>query len=150
MSGLTSPHAFIHTSGMNSWKRNNPERVAEYGRRYRAAHKEQQREIAQRWRLANPERIKASKLAWKSRCKEWLQSKKTHCIKCGATENLDFHHRNPADKIDTVSKILAAYGPLKAQKEADKCDVLCKPCHKEQHVKRPRRTVTCPGCGHTF
>lgn len=57
------------------------------------------------------------------------------CAKCGATESLDFHHRDPALKIMKVSRIVGrSLSWVAVQREIEKCDVLCKACHREAHV----------------
>ena len=56
------------------------------------------------------------------------------CLKCGATESLDFHHRDPATKVMRVSRIAhRSLSWVAVQREIEKCDVLCKACHRESH-----------------
>jgi hypothetical protein len=42
---------------------------------------------------------------------------------------LEFHHRDPAMKLFTVSKGRDAFDSVQMQAEIAKCDVLCRPCH---------------------
>ncbi len=50
------------------------------------------------------------------------------CVRCGATENLEFDHIDPSAKVFTVCAGLSkAWAAL--VEEAAKCQLLCKPCH---------------------
>lgn len=51
------------------------------------------------------------------------------CIKCGSTENLEFHHRDPTCKIFTISKQLTSPWHILLA-ECSKCDLLCATCHR--------------------
>ncbi len=56
------------------------------------------------------------------------------CKKCGYDKcvgALDFHHINPRDKDFTISGNAGKWENIK--KELDKCELLCKNCHAEQH-----------------
>ena len=71
---------------------------------------------------------------------KWLFNYKEnlYCIKCGYKENvvaLDFHHRNPDEKIDTISSGVRTQGWSKETliKEIKKCDLLCANCHRVEH-----------------
>ena len=57
------------------------------------------------------------------------------CRKCGETRYyvLDFHHRNPAEKVGTISHMVKSSSYEKVLKEVEKCDVLCSNCHREFH-----------------
>lgn len=46
---------------------------------------------------------------------------------------LDFHHIDPKQKIDTVSRVLKGYSFRAAAKEVAKCILLCCRCHREFH-----------------
>jgi hypothetical protein len=51
------------------------------------------------------------------------------CVWCGATENLEFDHIDPAQKQFTISAF-----PCSLElwwKEVEKCRLLCKTCHKK-------------------
>lgn len=59
------------------------------------------------------------------------------CERCGYNKclaALEFHHLNPADKEFSISNNgLPSFE--KAQKEANKCILLCANCHREEHNK---------------
>ena len=44
---------------------------------------------------------------------------------------LDFHHKNPLEKDFTISGNAGKWDNIK--EELDKCEMLCKNCHAEQH-----------------
>ncbi len=59
------------------------------------------------------------------------------CIKCGYDKNifaLEFHHLNPNEKEFNPSGMYRRSWEI-AQKELDKCDLLCSNCHREEHFK---------------
>lgn len=56
------------------------------------------------------------------------------CRKCGYKKcvgAMDFHHIDPKEKDFTISGNAGKWETLK--KELDKCELLCKNCHAEQH-----------------
>ena len=63
--------------------------------------------------------------------REYKSKKK--CVYCGwngHTEVLQFHHRNPNEKLDDVSTLVKrCVGKETILKEIAKCDVLCANCH---------------------
>lgn len=61
---------------------------------------------------------------------------KAKCIKCGFDHvaALDFHHRDPGQKIDTIGNLKwAGVSKETFQKELDKCDIICANCHRILH-----------------
>ena len=62
----------------------------------------------------------------------------SRCIKCGENRPwvLDFHHRNPKNKIMSVYKMVnRGYSIADIKKEINKCDCLCANDHRELHTK---------------
>ena len=55
------------------------------------------------------------------------------CLTCGATRSLDFHHRDPTTKFAKVSSLASQVSWSRLWREIEKCDVLCKTCHKTRH-----------------
>jgi len=54
------------------------------------------------------------------------------CKECGATEDLHFHHLDPATKVKPVTRM----GTLEGMRsEAAKCVLLCADCHEEAHAE---------------
>lgn len=55
------------------------------------------------------------------------------CLRCGSTEALEFHHRDPSTKVDRIANLIAHKGLAIVLAEVEKCDLLCAPCHDEYH-----------------
>jgi len=50
---------------------------------------------------------------------------------------LDFHHKNPEEKANTVSDLVAkGYGKETILREIEKCVVLCKNCNAKIHERK--------------
>ena len=71
------------------------------------------------------------------------------CQKCGYSEHisvLEFHHRDPSEKVAEISKLLAAHGKAKVTAETieamiseiSKCLLLCPTCHRVLHYLERR------------
>lgn len=62
--------------------------------------------------------------------------KETKCKKCGydrCVEALEYHHKEPNEKIDEVSKLATHYNLNDGLLEIEKCVLLCANCHREFH-----------------
>ena len=58
------------------------------------------------------------------------------CALCSATGKLEFDHVVPKDKDFEINlNLRAAFAKLKA--ELDKCQLLCKSCHRRKHRSSP-------------
>jgi 5-methylcytosine-specific restriction endonuclease McrA len=53
------------------------------------------------------------------------------CVKCGSTTDLQFDHKNPAEKEFTITVGWARNWNIVLQ-EARKCQLLCVSCHSEK------------------
>lgn len=51
------------------------------------------------------------------------------CQKCGSKEKLELDHINPEDK---VSHSVWSWTPERRRLELNKCQALCRPCHREK------------------
>lgn len=102
-----------------------------------------QREYMKKWRSsANPNHKannRKSNKARKDRAKNFFLDirKNSQCKFCG--ENcehcLDFHHLDPATKVEAVGTMVAQARSLKQIKEEiAKCIVLCSNCHRKLHA----------------
>ena len=62
-------------------------------------------------------------------------AKSCGCKKCGEKRMyvLDFHHRNPAEKEDTINHMIKSSSAERIKEEIQKCDILCSNCHREFH-----------------
>jgi Mor family transcriptional regulator len=65
------------------------------------------------------------------------------CIECGQTDYLllDFHHRNPDEKEFGLCQITAHMAWEAIEKEALKCDLLCRECHALFHSEDLRKRI---------
>jgi hypothetical protein len=88
-------------------------------------------------RKENRERLKTirkKRAAWFAKLKCGLR-----CKDCGESHPacLDFHHRNPKEKLGNISFIVtSAWSEQRILKEIAKCDILCVNCHRKLHCKR--------------
>jgi len=65
-----------------------------------------------------------------------LNKKGRECVDCHRSlgrRTVVFHHFNPSQKVATVSKIIGRSKMDSVLAEADKCDILCSPCHRKRH-----------------
>ena len=79
-------------------------------------------------------------------------AKKNGCKKCGEKRMyvLDFHHRNPQEKDDTIimnklKTLLALIKSSSAERiaeEIEKCIILCANCHREFHFLERTNGIT--------
>jgi hypothetical protein len=95
--------------------------------------------------------------------KKWFQEYRASqkCLDCGANHEaiLDFHHRNPAEKLFLVTRGVSwNLGRERILAEIAKCDVLCCNCHRIRHhnqrkadkfneLKRERGLLKLPDVG---
>jgi 5-methylcytosine-specific restriction endonuclease McrA len=57
------------------------------------------------------------------------------CAQCGRTEDLEFDHINPEEKSFNVGDRLSNRSEENIRAELEKCQLLCKTCHKDKSVK---------------
>lgn len=55
------------------------------------------------------------------------------CQRCGSIDNLEFDHIDPKDKNFTIGKRLVSAPIDEIKIELEKCQLLCKLCHKEKN-----------------
>lgn len=72
------------------------------------------------------------KAAWRIRTRQWaLEYLGAHCVRCGATDELEFDHVIPGSQEFRISEgIVAGYGRQRLLAELLKCQLLCSPCHR--------------------
>ena len=51
------------------------------------------------------------------------------CVDCGTTQDLDFDHIDPKTKTIEISNAIANHKSEIADKELEKCQLLCRSCH---------------------
>ena len=99
---------------------------------------ETQRANQKRWYQANKEKTIALSRQGKIEKRKWYNDLKTGlACKCGESHPacLDFHHRDPATKLFTISEGVATRGRSVILEEIAKCDVICANCHRKHHYE---------------
>ena len=67
------------------------------------------------------------------------------CEKCGDKRDyvLDFHHKDPSIKEDTIARMISNNYRLEhTLKEIEKCIILCSNCHREFHYLEKENGIT--------
>lgn len=61
--------------------------------------------------------------------------KEKGCYFCNENEPccIDFHHINPKEKQDLISRLINSVAPRKLEKEIKKCIPVCSNCHRKLH-----------------
>lgn len=125
------------------YKENHREKVAAYGREWRARNNERVAEASRRSYVANREERLASQKAYyaanpdKARDRAAIgkaftdEAKRVPCFDCGGTfppECMDFDHVR-GEKLSNVSGMLS-YALPRIAAEMEKCDLVCSNCHR--------------------
>jgi hypothetical protein len=101
--------------------------------------KEKHAEYSREYYLANKEKVMArSKVTRAIGKARWDTFKRTlKCTKCGFSHPaaLDFHHVDPSEKENIVSKLVSNGCFAAAMEEVQKCIVLCANCHRVHHAE---------------
>ncbi len=84
---------------------------------------------------------------WREATRKYLGGK---CVKCGSISNLEFDHINPNTKSFVLSRLWSIKDKVKLQIEIDKCQLLCKVCHKiktdkENSLRFKKNRANCHG-----
>jgi hypothetical protein len=79
--------------------------------------------------MTNAEYMKKSYYSRKAKLIDLLGGK---CVVCGSTNDLQFDHKDPSTKVDTITNILS-YKLETIYAELKKCQLLCVGCHTEKN-----------------
>ena len=98
------------------------------------------------WYIRNRDSKRAKTKERLDKLKQWYSELKSklRCEECGENHIacLDFHHKNPDDKENSVSLLMAnGVGKVKILEEIDKCIVLCSNCHRKLHFNIERESM---------
>jgi hypothetical protein len=88
------------------------------------------------WRHRKPQDAVAAGRKRRQEAREWLATQRLACVRCGENHPgvLDFHHRNPAEKLFQIGyATLSMRSKQRVIDEIAKCDVLCTNCHRKLH-----------------
>ena len=126
------PHSYCESCRLSYYTEYNQKRLST---------NEQKEKERERGRLRYRRIGKISRL---ERKKKLIATFGGKCKECGYDKNaaaLDFHHKDPATKVRSVSYLLAIQDPWgweAAVDEAKKCDLLCSNCHREHTYDDPQ------------
>lgn len=93
-----------------------------------------------RWRVKNPAKMRDNKREF-YRCRKLkaMALLGNSCRKCGLQYNgfnaptFEFHHRDPSEKDDGITRMLINKAWDATLAELAKCDLLCDNCHNMEH-----------------
>jgi hypothetical protein len=90
------------------------------------------------WRKGRRAQHNENVRAWRVGIRRFIIEQKMgkSCVRCGIDDYrlLDFHHRDPALKVDRLSVADSAHwSRKKIMEEIVKCDLLCANCHRLMH-----------------
>ena len=77
------------------------------------------------------------KAAWMARTRIWAKELLGgHCVRCDTTEDLEFDHIIPGSRTFLISiGIAKGYSRARLEAELQKCQLLCKSCHRKKSVE---------------
>ena len=122
-------------------------------RKYQEKNKELLREKALKYYHKNKEKIKERlknqtreqkdrrnerRRGYRIEVVRWINEMKLKegCKICGTKEKLQYHHRDPKEKLMAISTMISREKSKELiLKEIEKCDILCKPCHDKEHTQ---------------
>jgi len=108
-----------------------------------------QKEYHEKWYSQNRGDRVAQVAKRKRGIREWMRTLKESlsCERCGLSGQhnawaLEFHHRDPQDKVSLVSTMVSS-GMAKKRIEAEiaKCEVICSNCHRKEHYEEHRQAL---------
>jgi hypothetical protein len=98
-----------------------------------AKHPDQMRAARARYKRNRADRVKTADAEYRQRMQVIIDSERTRCCACEATENIDLHHVDPAAKSFTVGCGSQAPSLAALHEELAKCVPLCRKCHRAAH-----------------
>jgi len=135
------------------WREENTERHRENARKWATNNRERCRNNHSNWRKRNPELnatyyrrlCERARIEWRALVAELV------CEECGSharqTEKycgLDFHHRDPKSRSFSVGAGFYKVARDRLLAEMEKCDILCRSCHKHRHFAMKRQLKETP------
>jgi 5-methylcytosine-specific restriction endonuclease McrA len=77
----------------------------------------------------NPLKQRNFQRNWMARVRAAWLAENGPCKRCGSSERLEVHHKDPATK---VSHRVWSWAPERRAEELAKCEVLCHECHRQE------------------
>lgn len=91
-------------------------------------------EIKEAKRYTKPRKIRRKRVMRADDARAIVNGLKRPCQRCGIFSPIEFHHRNPAEKVVSVAKMAdGMWTREQIEQEAAKCDCLCPTCHMAIH-----------------
>lgn len=114
----------------------NKERISERNKKHRKENPEHHKKLRKiQYEKHQEKLVEDQKRIRKERrqyLREYLGGK---CVRCGATERLEFDHIIPADKSYTIGSNITCFSLEELILEVDKCQLLCRPCHIQKGIE---------------
>lgn len=84
-----------------------------------------------------PEKMRARRIASQKSNREYVDSFKTQCERCGYSDKraLQFHHATGTKEKAVATLAIAGYSKKRIAAEISKCIVLCANCHQIEHME---------------
>lgn len=111
-----------------AYREANLEHIQEYHKRYREQHRAEMVAYNKAWCQKNKRIVR--------RLIQFIRRR--GCARCPENRApcLDFHHRDPTDKVRDVSTLFQkGRTPDVVWAEIQKCDLICANCHRVEHAK---------------
>ena len=107
----------------------------EYKKQWAEDNAEHLRCYKQKYYEENKARLRETQKQLKRKNRLWaLNELGGQCVDCGATENLEFDHIDPAQKHFKITHYLSSINKL--SDEIKKCELRCKKCHRQRSNKQ--------------
>ena len=91
------------------------------------------------WAPGTSRRIEEQRARWRRQAKMLQRLRDVSCKDCGRRFGyyaMQFDHRDPATKVDLVTKMIGRASDARILAEAAKCDIVCANCHAERTYRR--------------
>lgn len=75
---------------------------------------------------------------YNSRKEKYISILGGQCIVCESISDLEFDHIDPTTKEYNITTLLSKYSDDIIKKELDKCQLLCKECHRKKSIKEAK------------
>ena len=148
---MTDDEKKAHKLRTDQWIENNKERYIEYKKQYHIENREKISERNKISRKENPEHHKKLRKAqYDKHQKKLVESQRRirkerrqyleeylggKCVRCGVTEKLEFDHITPVNKSYSIGANITCFSLEELILEADKCQLLCRPCHIQKSIE---------------
>jgi hypothetical protein len=118
----------------------------EYNRQWYLAHRDEQLEQRRQYEQDNRAARNAYRNGFRKSLRDLINEQKQGkaCVRCGITDPrvLDFHHRDPEQKLSSLSDLWKRNpGKQAVIDEIAKCELLCANCHRILHWEERENRV---------